>query len=141
MSVLKSLAFGSALLVASFTATAPAQADSVGVYIHSGGIGVQVSNHGGHYGYRPGRNYNPCNDYYYRQNHRYCWNDGRYAYNNGYGYGYRPRHDDWRFNDNRRHERWERRRDRREDWREDHRGRGHWDGDRGRWNGGEHHRH
>jgi hypothetical protein len=140
MNMLKSLAFGSALLVAGFTATAPAQADSVGVYIHSGGFGVQVSD----YGYGRGRYYNPCNDFYYRQNHRYCWNDDRYAYNNGYGYGYRPhdeRHDDWRFHDNRRHERWERRGDRREDWREDHRGRGHWDGDLGRWNGGEHHHH
>jgi hypothetical protein len=136
MNVLKSLAFGSALLAAGFAAAAPAQADSVGVYIHSGGIGVQVSDYG------RGRYYNPCNDFYYRQNHRYCWNDGRYAYNNGYGY--RPhyeRHDDWRFNDNRRHERWERRRDRREDWREDHRGRGNWDGDRDRWYGGEHHHH
>jgi hypothetical protein len=138
MNVLKSLAFGSALLVAGFTASAPAQAGNVGVYIHSGGFGIQVSDYG------RGRYYNPCNDYYYRQNHRYCWNDGRYAYNNGYGYGYRPHHerrDDWRFNDNRRHERWDRRRDRREDWREDHRGRGHRDGGRGRWNGGEHHGH
>jgi hypothetical protein len=121
MSVLKSIAFGSALLVAGFTASAPAQADSFGFYVHSGGVGVQVSHHDGRgYGYR----YNPCNDYYYRRNHPYCWND-RYAYNNGYRYGHDyDRHDrDWRYHDNRRHERWERRHERREEWRENHRGR------------------
>lgn len=47
MNVLKSIAFGSALLVAGFTASAPAQADSFGVYAGSGGVSIHLSNFGG----------------------------------------------------------------------------------------------
>ena len=129
MNYLKSMAFGAAALVAaSFSTTASAKADSFGVYVGSNGFGVQVSDYGGGYYGGYASSYDPCLNYHYRREHRYCWNNRGY----GYRYGTHPNYsynDRWDRRDNRHERRWDRRSNRRDNWR-DHDRRGSWSNNR-----------
>lgn len=102
MKLIRSLAFGAmAIMAATFSTAASANADNVGVYVGSDGFGLQFSSHdrgyhggnyygGGYYGpvtyYHGGYN-DRCRNKHYRRTHRHCWNGANY-HNGGYSYGH-----------------------------------------------------